>query len=233
MPIPAADPTRTGAPSDRTKVHRHPERADYGRTTVEAILDEALICHVAWVDGGEPRMIPTIHVRAGDTLYLHGSSKNRTLAALSEGAEVCVCATIVDGIVLARSAFKSSMNYRSAIVFGHARVVDAVEELELVARALTEHVALGRSADARMPTDEEFRQTSIVAVALNESSAKVRTGPPKDEGADLGLPIWAGVVPISLAGGEPEPDEWVPEGIEAPAYASAYRRRGSAGAPGG
>jgi uncharacterized protein len=223
---------RIGAPSTRTQVHRHPERGEYDRATVDAILDEALICHIGFVSGGEPRMLPTIHARMGDTLYLHGSSKNRTLMALRDGAEVCVCATIIDGIVLARSAFSSSMNYRSAIVFGRAREVTDVDELKMVARALTEHVARGRAADARMPTDDEYRQTLILALALDECSAKVRTGPPKDSEPDLDLQVWAGVLPLSLVPGEPVPDPALKKAMAVPSYVSHYRRPGGAGAVG-
>lgn len=218
----------TEAPSKRTRVRRLPERGDYDRGTIDRILDEALICHVAWVtDEGEPRLIPTIHVRVGDTLYFHGSRASRTLQALKAGTEVCVAATIVDGLVLARSAFHHSMNYRSAIAFGTAREVTDREEQLAVARALAEHVAPGRGDDARPPTDDELHQTLMLGIGLDESSAKIRTGPPKDEEADLDLPVWAGILPIGHRPGTPEPaPDLLPE-IEIPQYVRVYRRLGS------
>lgn len=218
----------TEAPSNRTRVRRLPERGDYDRGTIDRILDEALICHVAWVtDEGEPRLIPTIHVRVGDTLYFHGSRASRTLQALKAGTEVCVAATIVDGLVLARSAFHHSMNYRSAIAFGTAREVTDREEQLAVARALAEHVAPGRGDDARPPTDDELHQTLMLGIGLDESSAKIRTGPPKDEEADLDLPVWAGILPIGHRPGIPEPaPDLLPE-IEIPQYVRVYRRLGS------
>lgn len=213
------------APSDRTTVHRHPERADYDRATIHAILDEALICHVAWVgpDGG-PRALPTIQARIEDTLYVHGSRAGRPWRALRDGVEVCVVATIVDGLVLARAAFSHSMNYRSAVVYGVAREVIDGDELRAVARAIAAHVVPGREADARMPTDEEFAQTLILAIPIEEASAKVRTGPPKDDEDDLALPIWAGVLPLGLAHGPPDPAPDLRIGVEAPAYLDHYRR---------
>src|SRR5687767_9697574 len=153
------------APSDRTQVHRHPERGAYDAALIHRILDEALICHISWVDpDGGPRSLPTIHARVDDTLYVHGSRAGRPWKALRDGADVCVVATIVDGLVLARSAFNHSMNYRSVVVFGRAREVTDPGEKELVARAITSHVAPGREADARMPTEGEYRQTLLLAV---------------------------------------------------------------------
>jgi len=218
----------TEAPSERTRVHRLPERGDYDRGTIDPILDEALICHVAWVtEDGEPRMIPTIHVRVGDTLYFHGSRASRTLQALRAGTEVCVAATIVDGLVLARSSFHHSMNYRSAIAFGIAREVTDRDEQVMVARALAEHVAPGRAAEARPPSDDELRQTLMLAIELDEASSKIRTGPPKDEDEDLGLPVWAGVLPLELIPGAPEPAPDLRDGVSVPAYVERYRRPGA------
>jgi nitroimidazol reductase NimA-like FMN-containing flavoprotein (pyridoxamine 5'-phosphate oxidase superfamily) len=206
-------------PSERTTVHRHPERGRHDRETVQAILDEALICHVGWVgpDGG-PRVLPTIQARVGDTLYLHGSRAARAWKALQGGAEVCVVATIVDGLVLARSAFNHSMNYRSAIVFGRAREVTDREELEVAARAITHHVLPGREDDARMPTEREYAQTLLLAIPIEEASAKVRTGPPIDDEDDLGLPVWAGVLPLITVPGDPEPSPDLADGIGRPDY---------------
>jgi uncharacterized protein len=215
----------TEAPSERTRVRRLPERGDYDRATIDRILDEALICHVAWVtDEGEPRMIPTIHVRVGHTLYFHGSRASRTLQALRAGTEVCVAATIVDGLVLARSSFHHSMNYRSAIAFGTARDVIGRDEQLMVARALADHVAPGRAVDARPPTDDELRQTLMLAITLDESSAKIRTGPPKDEDDDLGMPVWAGVLPLAIEPGEPVPAPDLLAGVHTPGYVLTYSR---------
>ena len=218
----------TEAPSERTRVHRLPERGDYDRATIDRILDEALICHVSWVtDDGEPRLIPTIHVRVGDTLYFHGSRASRTLQALRAGTEVCVAATVVDGLVLARSSFHHSMNYRSAVAFGIAREVNDRDEQLLVARALADHVAPGRAADARPPTEDELRQTLMLAIELDESSAKIRTGPPKDEDEDLDLPVWAGILPLRLATGTPDPAPDLRGSPPVPGYVERYRRPGA------
>src|SRR5712691_10037111 len=194
------------APTDRTLVHRHPERGVYDRAVIDAILDEALICHVAWVTAqGEPRVIPTIHVRVGDTLYIHGSQASRTLRAARTDIPLCLESTIVDGIVLARSTPKHSLNYRSVVADWSAREVTDHDEMDLAQRALVEHVVAGRTADARMPHDGDLKETAILAVALGEVSAKVRTGGPVDAAADLELPVWAGVIPLHLEAGEPEP----------------------------
>lgn len=205
--------------TERTTVHRHPERGRHDRETVAGILDEALICHVAWIgpDGG-PRMLPTIQARVGDTLYLHGSRAARAWKALQGGAEVCVVATIVDGLVLARSAFNHSMNYRSAVVFGRAREVTDPDELLVAARAITRHVLPGREDDARMPSEREYAQTLLLAIPIEEASAKVRTGPPKDDEDDLGLPVWAGVLPLATVRGAAEPSPDLTEGIGEPHY---------------
>jgi hypothetical protein len=212
-------PPMTLTPTPRTTLHRHPERGSHDRGTVEAILDEALICHVGWIDpGGGPRVLPTIQARVGSTLYLHGSRAARAWRALRDGAEVCVVATIVDGLVLARSAFNHSMNYRSAVVYGRAREVTDPDELLQAARAITAHALPGREDDARMPTEAEFGQTLLLAIPIEEASAKVRTGPPKDDEADLGLPTWAGVVPMRSVSGPPEPSPDLRPGIDPPGY---------------
>ncbi len=218
----------TESPSERARIHRHPERGDYDRAGVDAILDEALICHVAIADpeGGAPHLIPTIHVRVGDTLYLHGSRASQTLRALSAGAEVTVAATLVDGIVFARSAFNSSLNYRSVVLYGVAREVTDLAEQFAVTRALADHVAPGRGDDVRLPTDDELRQTLFLALPLTEASAKVRTGPAHDEPEDLVLTMWAGVLPLRTAPGIPEPDEALAPGTATPDYVTNYRRPG-------
>jgi uncharacterized protein len=215
---------RAEPPSERTRVRRLPERGVYERSEVDTILDEALICHLAYVKDGEPRVIPTIHARVGDTLYVHGSNASRTLRSTKGGAPVAAEVTLLDGLVLARSAFHHSMNYRSVVVYGRAReVTDPTEKFD-AQRALVEHVVRGRAADARLPNQRELDQTTILAISLDEASAKVRTGPPKDEEEDLALPVWAGVLPLRTVPGEPEPDPLLPSGIATPGYVSDYRR---------
>jgi nitroimidazol reductase NimA-like FMN-containing flavoprotein (pyridoxamine 5'-phosphate oxidase superfamily) len=209
---------------NRTKVKRHPERGAYDRETIDAILDEALICHVGFVVDGQPFVIPTIHARVDDTLYIHGSPASRMLNTLADGVDVCVTATLVDGIVFARSWFHHSLNYRSAIVFGRAREVADAKEKEAALAAVVEHIAAGRSDDSRWPSEKETRTTEVLALEIGEASAKVRTGPPIDAREDLELPVWAGVVPLSLVPGEPIPDEHVPPGLEQPRYVARYRR---------
>jgi nitroimidazol reductase NimA-like FMN-containing flavoprotein (pyridoxamine 5'-phosphate oxidase superfamily) len=219
--------SRMSAPTTRTQVHRHPERGDYDRATIDSILDEALICHVAFNDGdGAPRCLPTIHARVGDTIYLHGSTAARAWKALRAGAEVCIVATIVDGLVMARSAFNHSMNYRSVVVFGTAREVTDEEELHTAAAAITSHVAPGREDEARMPTPAEYKQTLLLAVPLEEASAKVRTGPPKDDEEDKALPIWAGVLPLVTRPGDPETAPDLHDGIDVPPSVTGYHRPG-------
>ncbi len=215
---------RAEPPSERTRVRRLPERGVYERSEIDTILDEALICHLAYVKDGEPRVIPTIHARVGDTLYVHGSNASRTLRSTKGGASVAAEVTLIDGLVLARSAFHHSMNYRSVVVYGRAReVTDPTEKFD-AQRALVEHVVRGRAADARLPNQRELDQTTILAISLDEASAKVRTGPPKDEKEDLALPVWAGVLPLRTVPGEPEPDPLLPAGIATPGYLSDYRR---------
>lgn len=213
------------APTVRTQVHRLPERGRYDRDTIDRIIDEALICHVAWVDDeGRARVLPTIQARVGDTLYLHGSRAARAWRAVAGGAEVCVAATIVDGLVLARSAFHHSMNYRSVVLYGRAREVTEPDELLTAARAITRHVLPGREDEARMPDDGEFKQTILFAIPIEEASAKVRTGPPKDDDEDLELPIWAGVLPLAVQPGMPEPSPDLPDGIDVPRYVTRAER---------
>lgn len=212
-------------PTERTRVRRLPERGTYDRSVIDAIVDEALICHLAWVaDDGSPRVIPTIHARVGDTLYVHGSTASRTLRGVRDGRQVCLEITLIDGLVLARSAFHHSMNYRSVVVYGRPREVDDPAEKDLAQRALVDHVVHGRAADARMPNQREFDQTTILAVPLGESSAKVRTGPPKDDDEDLELPVWAGVLPLRSVAGAPEPAPDLRPGIGTPGYVTDVRR---------
>lgn len=220
-------PGMTGAPSKRTRVRRLPERGNYDRGTIDEILDEALICHLAWVtEDGTPHLVPTIHTRIDDTLYLHGSTGSQTLRAIRDGADVAVAATVVDGLVLARSTFHSSMNYRSVVVFGRPREVTDRDERITVSRALADHVAPGRGAEAREPDDDELRQTLMLALDIDEASAKIRTGPPIDDESDVDMPIWAGVVPIRLTSGEPQDAPDLPPGTVPPEYVTTYRRPG-------
>lgn len=195
------------APTSRTTVRRHRERADYDRATIEAILDEALVCHVAAVIDGAPSIIPTMHAREGETLYLHGAAGNRTLKALAAGAsEACVEATILDGLVLARSALNHSMNYRSVVLYGPAEeVTDPAAKLSAM-RALVERVHPGRWDEVRAPNAKELAQTFILRMPIEEASAKVRTGGPIDDPEDLDLPVWAGTIPIEERRLTPVPD---------------------------
>ncbi|MDQ3893886.1 MAG: pyridoxamine 5'-phosphate oxidase family protein [Actinomycetota bacterium] len=209
---------------ERTRVRRHAERGVYDRAAIDAIFDEALFCHVGFVVDRQPFVIPTIHARAGDVLYFHGSPASRMLRALADGVAVCVTATILDGLVLARAVYNHSMNYRSALVLGHARRIEEREEKLTALAALVEHVVPGRGRDARAPNTAELAGTSVLALPLDEASAKVRTGPPNDLDADLELPIWAGVIPLRLTAGEPETAERVPAGVALPPYAASYAR---------
>ncbi|HYK02660.1 MAG TPA: pyridoxamine 5'-phosphate oxidase family protein [Thermoanaerobaculia bacterium] len=214
--------TATIEMTERTRVRRLPKRGQYDAPTIHAILDEAMICHVGFVVDGAPVVIPTIHWRDGDTLYLHGSAASRMLRSLKNGVEACVTVTLLDGLVLARSAFHHSMNYRSVVVFGQAReVVDETEKVRAL-EVLVEHVVRGRSKDIRQPNDKELRQTLVLAMPLEEASAKIRTGGPVDDDEDYALPIWAGVLPLTLAPGEPIADTGVTADV--PGYVKTYVR---------
>lgn len=211
-------------PTERTRLKRKPERGAYERETVYAILDEALFCHVAYAVDGHPRAIPTVHCRIGDTLYLHGSEASRTAKAIRDGAEVCVVATLLDDLVLARSGMHHSMNYRSAVVYGRAREVTDREEKLLGFRALVDHVVAGRADEVRDPNDDELRQTMLLAVPLEEASAKIRTGPPKDDEEDYELPVWAGLLPMRLEPQPPVDDPELAPGLTPPPNVTDYRR---------
>jgi len=220
----------TEAPSERTQVRRHPERGDYDRATIDAILDEALLCHLAWVtDDGHPRVIPTIHVRVDDVLYVHGSAASRTLRGIRDGRTICVEATLLDGLVLARSTPNHSMNFRSVVVYGTPVEVTDPAERDRAQLALVEHVVPGRTADVRMPTDKELKETAIFALPLREASAKVRTGGPSDPPEDLDSPAWAGVIPVGTSFGAPVPSPDLTAGIDPPGYAAGYERPGPGG----
>jgi nitroimidazol reductase NimA-like FMN-containing flavoprotein (pyridoxamine 5'-phosphate oxidase superfamily) len=211
-------------PTGRSALKRLPKRGEYARGSVYQILDEGLICHVGFVVEGQPFVIPTGYARAGDTLYIHGSQASRMLRALKVGIDVCVTVTLLDGMVMARSAFHHSMNYRSVVVFGRAVAVEDSEEKLEALRALTEHLAPGRWDETRQPTEGEMRATLVLALRLEEASAKVRMGPPVDDEEDYALPVWAGVVPLRVVAGEPIPDPRLPQGVEPPAHVLNYAR---------
>jgi nitroimidazol reductase NimA-like FMN-containing flavoprotein (pyridoxamine 5'-phosphate oxidase superfamily) len=212
------------APTERTQVKRLPKRGKYDTETVYKILDEAFVCHVGFVADGQPYVIPTNYGRVGDTLYIHGSAASRMLRTLSGGIPVCVTVTLLDGLVLARSAFHHSVNYRSVVVLGTARLVeDPAEKMEAL-RLFTEHVMKGRWDEIRWPNELEMKGTTVLAVPLEEVSAKVRVGGPVDDEEDYALPVWAGVLPLSQVKGEPVPDERMKAGTAVPDYIAKYKR---------
>lgn len=196
----------TYTPTDRTQVKRLPKRAVYDQAQVHAILDEGFICHVGFAVDGQPYVIPTGYARSGDRLYIHGSAASRMLRALGQGVQVCVTVTLVDGLVLARSAFHHSMNYRSVLVLGQARVVTDPEEKMAALALFTNHIVPGRWDEVRLPNEQEMKSTTVLALALDEVSAKVRTGGPIDDEEDYAWPVWAGVVPLRIEAGDPLPD---------------------------
>jgi hypothetical protein len=212
------------APTPRTTLRRLPKRGTFQRAQIEAILDEAYVCHVGFAVDGQPYVIPTIHARVGATLYVHGSAASRMLRTLGAGVPACVTVTLLDGLVLARSAFHHSMNYRSVVVLGTAReVADAREKLDAL-EALVEHVLPGRWAESRPPSELELKATSVLALPIDEASAKVRSGPPSDDEEDYALDCWAGVLPLRLAPGEPIADERLKPGLPLPAGIRNYAR---------
>jgi nitroimidazol reductase NimA-like FMN-containing flavoprotein (pyridoxamine 5'-phosphate oxidase superfamily) len=229
--VPALQPTGatpTMPPSERVRVRRKRERASYDRAVIHAILDEALIAHLGIVDeDGQPFVIPTLHARLGDIVYCHGSSASRTLRALASGARACLTVSLIDGLVLARAAMHHSANYRSAMLIGQATLVEDPHEKRAALEAVVEHIVPGRLADVRAPTENELKATSVLALRIEEASAKARSGGPMDDEEDYALPAWAGVIPLLSGTGSPEPDGRLRPGIEAPAYATAYRRPGA------
>jgi nitroimidazol reductase NimA-like FMN-containing flavoprotein (pyridoxamine 5'-phosphate oxidase superfamily) len=212
------------APTERTKVRRLPDRGKYDAESVYGILDEAFICHIGFVVDGQPYVIPTGFARVNDTLYIHGSAASRMLRTLADGVQVCVTVTLVDGIVMARSGFHSSMNYRSVVILGRAKQVEERDEKLAALAAFSEQVMPGRWKDLRETTDAELKGTLVLTLPLKEVSAKVRTGPPKDDEADYALPLWAGVVPLKLIADTPIDDPRLPKGIVPPDYARNYKR---------
>ncbi|HEV2176893.1 MAG TPA: pyridoxamine 5'-phosphate oxidase family protein [Terriglobia bacterium] len=210
----------------RTRVTRLPKRGAYDRETAYRILDEGFVCHVGFVAEGHPYVIPTAYARAGDALYLHGSAASRMLRNLAGGVPVSVAVTLVDGLVLARSAFHHSINYRSVVVFGTGEVVESEEEKTSALQAFTEHLVPGRWPDVRWPNPRELASTLVLRLPLSEASAKIRTGPPLDDEADYDLPVWAGVLPLRLATEPPMADPRLKPGLEVPQYVEHYSRRG-------
>jgi len=212
-------------PTERTQVKRLPKRANYDRETVFQILDASFVCHVGFSVEGQPYVIPTNYGRSGETIYLHGSAASRMLRTLSEGVPVCVTVTHLDGIVLARSAFHHSVNYRSVVVLGKARLVEDAEEKMEALRIFTEHVMKGRWEEIRWPNEQELKATTVLAVPIEEVSAKVRTGGPLDDEEDYALTVWAGVLPLGVVPKEPIPDPKRRNEAEVPGYVRKYGRQ--------
>jgi nitroimidazol reductase NimA-like FMN-containing flavoprotein (pyridoxamine 5'-phosphate oxidase superfamily) len=210
--------------TNRTTLKRLPKRGSYDQGVVYQILDEGFICHVGFVANGQPVVIPTGYARRDETLYIHGSQASRMLRTLAAGIEVCVTVTLIDGLVLARSAFHHSMNYRSVVIFGRASLVEVKDEKLDALRAFSDHVIAGRWDEVREPSEQELTATTVLALPLAEVSAKVRTGPPLDDEDDYSLPVWAGVIPLKLLAGPPLPDPRLPSKIEPPPYVLAYNR---------
>jgi uncharacterized protein len=221
----ATQGTQAQPSSARVRLRRKRDRGSYEREAIDAILDEALIAHVGIVDEhGQPFVTPTLHARAGDVVYCHGSSASRTLRALAAGAPACLTVSLIDGLVLARAAMHHSANYRSAMLLGRARLVEDPQEKLSALRAVVEHVVRGRWSDVRAPTDSELKATSVLAMSIEEASAKVRAGGPLDDEEDYALDAWAGVLPLACRPGEPIPDGRLRAGIALPAYVREYRR---------
>ncbi len=210
-------------PTPRTRVVREPHRGIYDRETVNQILDEAFICHAGFVVDGQPYVIPTLYGRDGNVLYIHGSVASRMLRNLEKGAPVCITVTLLDGLVLARSVFNHSMNYRSVVILGMATLVKDAAEKVAALRAVSEHVIPRRWDDARLPTDKELKVTSVLKIPIEEFSSKVRVGPPIDDEEDLSFPTWAGVIPLEVKTGAPIADEHCQR--EFPEYLKNYSRK--------
>lgn len=225
---PRSQTTTASPPSERVRLRRKRERGSYDRAVIDAILDEALIAHLGIVDeDGQPFVIPTLHARSGDVVYCHGSTASRTLRALAAGAPACLTVTLIDGLVLARSAMHHSANYRSAMLIGQAKLLEDLDEKRAALRAVVEHIVPHRWEDVRAPSANELRATAVLALAIEECSAKVRSGGPLDDEADYALPAWAGVIPLGSRAHSPEPDPRLRAGIEAPSYVTDYARPGS------
>lgn len=210
--------------TERTKLKRIPKRGAFDRETVYKILDEAFICHVGFSIDNQPFVIPTAYGRRDDTLYIHGSAASRLMREMSKGIDVCVTVTLVDGLVLARSAFHHSINYRSVVVFGRAELIEDETEKNEALRIFTEHLVKGRWDEARVPTAKELKATTVLRLPITEASAKMRAGNPVDDDEDYDLNVWAGVIPLKIAAAKPVADERLKSGIKVPEYARNYRR---------
>ena len=209
----------------RTRLKRLPKRGAFDRETIYSILDEALICHVGFAVDGQPYVIPTGFARIDDDLYIHGSSASRMLRNLATGVDVCVTVTLLDGLVLARSAFHHSMNYRSVVILGKAALVEDADEKNKALEAFTEHIIPGRWAEVRWPTELELKATSVLKLPIDEASAKIRTGDPKDDEEDYAMDVWAGVLPLELQYGAAVRDARLPDQAEVPTYITNYSRK--------
>jgi len=212
-------------PTPRTRLVREADRAVYDREAAYRILDEGFLCHVGFVTDGQPFVIPTSYGRKDDSLFIHGSAASRMLRTVKESVPVCITVTLLDGLVLARSIFNHSMNYRSVVVLGKTKLVDDPAEKIGALRLLSEHIIPGRWADSRQPNERELKATSILRVPIDEFSAKVRKGPVVDDEEDYSFPTWAGVVPLNTVAGEPIDDSRLPPGFIAPSYVRPYSRR--------
>ena len=215
---------RQPPPSPRARVRRLPDRAAYDLETIHAILDEGLVCHVGFTSEAQPYVIPVNYGRDGDRLLLHGSTGSRTMQVLAGGAPACITVTLLDGLVLARSAFHHSMNFRSVVLFGRATPLDDPGAKVAALRVISEHLLPGRWDEVRPPNDRELAATMVLAIPIHEASAKIRTGPPLDDAEDLALPVWAGVLPLALTPEEPVPDG-AGEAIEVPPHVRRWRSR--------
>jgi uncharacterized protein len=211
--------------TSRNQVKRRAQRGNYDRDVIYQILDESLICHVGFIVEGQPFVIPTAYGRIDDQVYIHGSPMSRMLRSLQQGIDVCITVTLLDGLVLARSAFHHSMNYRSVVIFGTAMTVTAPMEKMTALKAFTDHVMRDRWAEVRPPTDAELTGTTVLALSLESASAKIRTGPPVDDEADYALPVWAGELPLKLGADLPVADPKLSPEIITPAYLQSYDRR--------
>lgn len=211
--------------TDQNRIKRLPERGHYDRETIYRILDEALICHAGFVENGQPYVIPINFARVGDTILLHGANASRLLKHIEAGHPVCVTVTLVDGLVLARSVFHHSVNYRSVVVFGKGRPVQDEQEKLAALKAITEHLIPGRWQEARLPNRKEMNATRVVSIKIDEASAKIRMGPPGDEPEDYALPVWAGVLPLQEIPLTPIRDELLPEEVPLPTYIAKYSRK--------
>ncbi|MCI0451415.1 MAG: pyridoxamine 5'-phosphate oxidase family protein [Candidatus Latescibacteria bacterium] len=218
----------TKRPTQRTRVRRLPKRGAYDRATIDAILDEGLVCHVGFVVDGQPFVIPTLHARDGDRVLIHGSAASRMLCSLDQGVDACLTVTLADELVIARSVFHSSMNYRSVMLLGKARLIEEPRAKWDAMRALVEHLIPGRWDDCRQPNAKELKATWILEMPIDEASAKIRTGGPIDDDEDYALDIWAGLLPLAKGFGKPVRDPKLTRAIDAPAYLTRYARPSAA-----